>query len=493
MREHTDCIYCGGKADSNEHLLPASLGGRLTKKILCTVCNGLVSGLDQVLSEQLSIINSQLGVHGRDNEDRQATLHLSSGEKFLIDRYGRIEPANVDFNLQLKDQAQGDIRISGSAHRLAKWKQSMAKEGVKIEIKDKQESIRYFPEVVSAKFVFGQDSGLREVARIALNFLEYYHPRIARLNALAEFKNFILRGVGDSHNYVWLRFVPENDKIANNKFDFGHRIIICLDREHQEAFGFVSFFSCIELVVNFGKVIVENSETLIVDIDPLEKHIPRHIHLQNALGSAHLSPQRPLIDLNSFKQDEYFDELERRMNILLHRVNERVLNAHVSRLYQEIEQISAATHSSQVLAERVSHAIREQRQSMLLQLREVSECLSQIVQRNPLTAQYKDLFLICAQQDSSNSTGITEQTSLCIEMVRRKFVSAICLQIQGKLFSQDWLKSLIVVHRSPLNNGTELSAGVDICRQVIFDVLTQAIGRDNFLRILARATGMEGY
>ncbi len=323
--------------------------------------------------------------------------------------------------------------------------------------------------------------------------LEYCHPHLARLDTLTELKRFILRAEGDFDKHVWYRFIPDNDEIAKSRFDFGHRIIICLDKEHQEAFGFVSFFSCIELIVNFGRIQIDHSVTQIVDIDPLEKHVPRHIHLHAPLGSAHLSPERPLIDLGSFNQDEYFDEFERRMRDFLRRVHERVLEAHIRRLYKEIEQISFSARSSQTLAERISYAIREQRQMILLLLQRVSEALSSLVKNNPRTAQYKDLFLICVQQDSSKPTGISELTSLCIELVRQQFVSAICLRIQRKSFSQDWLKSLMSVHRVSLQNEAEESVGVDICRQVISDVLKQAMGRDTFLRILAIAMRMEGY
>ena len=60
-----DCIICGKRAGSKEHVFPAALGGRrINKGIYCAVHNDGFGPLAGLLSAQLKTINALLGVRG---------------------------------------------------------------------------------------------------------------------------------------------------------------------------------------------------------------------------------------------------------------------------------------------------------------------------------------------------------------------------------------------------------------------------------------------
>jgi hypothetical protein len=74
------CIICGGSTGSREHIFPAALGGRRTNKgIYCGAHNNGYSDLAGIISSQLAIFNSLLGVIG-DHADEPTTVTMTDVE-----------------------------------------------------------------------------------------------------------------------------------------------------------------------------------------------------------------------------------------------------------------------------------------------------------------------------------------------------------------------------------------------------------------------------
>ena len=93
MARSKDCIICGeviGTNDGREHLYPAALGCRRKHSgILCKNCNSRFSPLDQLLSEQLSMVNGLIGIrHDRKGEPSRARIRNDeTGAEYLVDSW----------------------------------------------------------------------------------------------------------------------------------------------------------------------------------------------------------------------------------------------------------------------------------------------------------------------------------------------------------------------------------------------------------------------
>jgi HNH endonuclease len=66
------CIYCGSAGESDEHLIPQSLGGRLIARFVCQPCNNSFSTIDQALAENSNITVPRLMLLARDTDEAQA-------------------------------------------------------------------------------------------------------------------------------------------------------------------------------------------------------------------------------------------------------------------------------------------------------------------------------------------------------------------------------------------------------------------------------------
>lgn len=84
------------------------------------------------------------------------------------------------------------------------------------------------------------------------------------------------KSVNAGSSFVWWDFDPPID-LPPNKFSFGHRVIVGLNKDSGTAYARVSFFDTLNFAVIFGTVPVETSQSVITDIDPLAKSPPNDI------------------------------------------------------------------------------------------------------------------------------------------------------------------------------------------------------------------------
>lgn len=75
---------------------------------------------------------------------------------------------------------------------------------------------------------------------------------------------------------MWWDFDPADD-LTENKFLFGHRVIVGLNKDDGTAYARISFFSTLNFAILFGPVPFEASRSVITDIDPLAKSPPDDI------------------------------------------------------------------------------------------------------------------------------------------------------------------------------------------------------------------------
>lgn len=274
-----NCIICEKAANSREHIFPAALGGRRTNKgIYCALHNQEYSGLAGVITEQLRLFNAQIGVVGdHASETKPATLiDVASGRE--------VELTNSKVHFKYPQDIPKEVIDSGtfqqvtfsSDKEMKDWVLEQKAKGLSIQSVGKPQKNQYYVGSIHAQLMLGgNEEGLRAIAYIAQTFFAHYFPYEARLPELQEIKEYTLKNIGSG--FVWWDFDPPKDFNAN-KFAFGHRVVVGLNKEDGTAYARLSLFSALHFAILLGKLPVGESQVFITDIDPLAKSPPNDIH-----------------------------------------------------------------------------------------------------------------------------------------------------------------------------------------------------------------------
>jgi hypothetical protein len=271
------CIIGGGPTGSREHIFPAALGGRRTNKgIYCGKHNNDYSGLANIVAEQLAIFNAQLGVVG-DHADEPTPVtmtDMASGRE--------IELTNTSVQFKSLGSIPATIAdgetIQQAAFRSQKeadeWIREQRAKGIEVKIIGQAQKVTYHCGAAHRGITLGgTDGGLRAIGYIAQTFLAHHFPEVARLPEMRDIKEYTLKNVGSG--FVWWDFEPPD--LPPNKFAFGHRIIVGLNKDEGSVYARLSFFSTLNFAAILGKVAVKQSQSIITDIDPLAQSAPNDI------------------------------------------------------------------------------------------------------------------------------------------------------------------------------------------------------------------------
>lgn len=127
------CIFCNNSLDnSDEHIIPSSINGRLhSKKLICSNCNSVIFGtkIDPVLSE---LFKSLIHILGLKNA-RGMLAEDEKGNKYLIDKNKNIKALKPEVKVQRKNDGihfsiQGDKKqVLDYLHKKAKRKKTNKK------------------------------------------------------------------------------------------------------------------------------------------------------------------------------------------------------------------------------------------------------------------------------------------------------------------------------------------------------------------------------
>jgi hypothetical protein len=272
------CIICGGPTGSREHLFPAVLGGRRTNKgIYCADHNNEYSGLAGIISGQLALFNAQIGVvgdHAYETKPVTMTDVASGREVELTNSQIRLKDPQVISQELVGNQVVAEIAFN-SKKEAADWVLEQKAKGFDVQITGQGQNIQYRVGTAHAKITLGgNEEGLRAIGYIAQTFLAHSFPDVARLPELQGIKDYTLKNIGSG--FVWWDFDPPDDLPAN-KFPFGHRVIVGINQEDGTAYARLSLFSTMNFAIQFGKLRVDASRSVITDIDPLAKSPPNDV------------------------------------------------------------------------------------------------------------------------------------------------------------------------------------------------------------------------
>lgn len=271
------CIVCSNPAHSREHIFPASLGGRrVNKGIYCEKHNNEYSPLANIIAEQMAIFNSLLGITN-DHTGNQTAVELEEAEtgRRLILQGGKLTLKIPEI---VSEHVEGSTTRSqmkfASREQMNAWIKQQEQRGFKVEIKSISDET-YIPTPLLAQTTFGgTNEGLRSIGYIAQTFFAHYFPEVIRRSDFEALKQYTL--VGDGQGFVWWQF-EKPQHYPPNKFRFGHRVVVGLDKNTATAYAIVELFSTLCFAIELGSTKVENELAFLIDIDPLSPSPPHDI------------------------------------------------------------------------------------------------------------------------------------------------------------------------------------------------------------------------
>ena len=440
MARLSDCIFCEepiGANDAGEHIFPAALGCRRKHRgILCESCNSRFSRLDQILSEQLQIINGLLGVR----HDRKKQPHLAkiqdplTGIALLVDSNGKLQqiaPRTVS-----ESETDGKRQYKMAFDNLIqahKWREEMRAKGVEFNSFDIQRSKRLFSKPFNLSWSFGGDDGFREVSRIALNFLAWKFPALARRKSLRPFKEYILGNLAESfcrYDFEWI------DNLPVSKFPFGHRIIICLDANTSQCYARVNFYSLFNLIVNFGHTHPDRNAIIIIDIDPLADKAPEDIHEQVLLDQVLTPPTQ-----STTSQDFNRAKIVEAVGKLLQEIDDKHWQATVNQLLPKLNALRAEVNYRRY--DQVVELLRQHEQRILNLINRLIDEIQIRAKEDPRLEPLLPGMKFFTQTDPKEFSGLTKSALASIGLLAYSLAEPICACLETMDITANELRSYL--------------------------------------------------
>ncbi len=303
---------------------------------------------------------------------------------------------------------------------------------------------------------FGGEVALREIGRVALNFVAHEWPELARKRELDAFKNYVkgLEASAASPSPVW--WSPTDAfPIPVPKFHFGHQILVAVAKSGQ-LLARVRLFGTLDFTVHFADFPVRDESAVMFDIDPEADHPPDDL-VRSTLGIG-VAPNwvaRPMVgglsDLDHLKSAiaQLLNKVSARQNMLVCEALAPRLNATCllgdSERFHEVASILADYPG--VVLFLVRHAVRTAAQSITeVELQPLFEPLVQCLLPDPTAAnglsEPADALVSLATQALALSIA-TELSQGAISLARLgEFVNGLGASIVAKAVFDQWLRAL---------------------------------------------------
>ncbi len=409
-----DCVICGKRTGSREHVFPAALGGRRTNKgIYCGKHNEGFSPLAAILANQLTAINALLGVRP-DHADKPrplATINPADGQAYLVSALTvELAEPRVVKDVTTDGVRQVETQFS-SEEQVQQWLSEQRAAGNKVTITRREEGQGYFTRAHKVQLQIGGLEGLRAIGYVALTFLAHYFPTIARQPEIQAFKDFIL-GQNDDQP-VWWDFNAPADGAPQNTFRFGHRILIGLSAPEQIAYARVSLFSTLDFAIYFGALPIDADKTVIVDIDPQAEHPPDDICEILQSGSLAIA-RRPASLTASLGDAGKSGEGQECFQRLLQRVSDWQRERIAVEMLPKID--AAKNLTARERYEEIRQLVRAHGQSVLNMMLHVVAGLKSQFMADPSTAPLAPALDVLVAEDPNSATGINQTATCALEL-----------------------------------------------------------------------------
>lgn len=241
---------------SNEHILLNALGGKLTSPAILdkTTNDEFGSSIDAALANVLLLFRGFLDA--RSGEGRQAPpirgMTTSDGQKYNVLPGGKPELAHP--KIEFKKTETGII-VSGRVRNEAELQRIAGRKFAQLGIQEKaikagsQSSEEYVP-MLKTTITFSPEAW-RAMAKMACNLFAHQRASMFIESGFDAIREFILRGVGDSWDFVAVNTRPV-DLSGTALGQLDHLIAVVGDSYSGTVRGFVALYEHLQFVVNLG-------------------------------------------------------------------------------------------------------------------------------------------------------------------------------------------------------------------------------------------------
>jgi hypothetical protein len=273
------CIICGNRAGSNEHIFPASFGGKRTNKgIYCGRHNKAFGRHVSALLTSLDIVNAAIGViPDGANEVRPAAIQSATGQKMLLRRGVVTLAPPLPLDATPERVGVESVFPFDSVAQAEKWIADQREAGYAIQVgKRGAAQARLLSEPLNVKRVLGDDPFRRGILYLALTFLAHRYGGEAKTPGVKLSRDIVENDLQIEDKVWWLR--PETIKqLSTNPFEHGHTIAIAVNGTTKQVTALVSLYGAIHLGVNLGDSERSVTSLAITHIDPLAAKPPNDI------------------------------------------------------------------------------------------------------------------------------------------------------------------------------------------------------------------------
>jgi hypothetical protein len=425
-----DCIICGKRAGSREHIFPAALGGRRTNKgIYCGKHNNDFSPLAGILAEQLRSLNALLSIRP-DHAEAPTTFVVDApdGGSFVLSGDG-IELANPH---KLKETVVGtsrEIAISfSSQEQVDEWLAAQLSAGNDVRISSRREGTGYFVQPLKFELRLGGPEGLRAVGYLMLTFFAHHFPAEARQQGLSEFKKFTQNL--DDQKLVWWVDPDRKDDLQPNPFAFGHTVGLGISASTGEAFARVSLFSALNFEAHLGTVEAVSDRTVTVHIDPQAQHPPQDI-IEFKQDSLAFDPPKPNSGTFDLREAIRTGRAQKSLQQLFSKIERWHLDHVVSRMLGELTSLRDLDEND--LNGGVRAIMEREGQRLLNLITHAAVRLRTNFEADPATKRFLPYFTELTVPDPTNISKLSAAASDVLEEVKAKFA----VEIKRRLFNND--------------------------------------------------------
>ena len=209
------CIYSGEEFDKadKEHILQNFLGARWSDNTI--VCNRVQKDFGHTIDPGFEIglkpLRTILGVKGgRGGEPPPIKgLKTKSGGEYNIEAGGHVEIASPISTVTSLEDGRAEIRIETANEKQFDWAiHQLRTRFPKAEINTEEfrktavRSQFYLKEPIRLRLALGGPDFFRGLCKSAFNLLGVTKPLIIQQQGLDAIRNFILKGVGDSKDFI---------------------------------------------------------------------------------------------------------------------------------------------------------------------------------------------------------------------------------------------------------------------------------------------------
>jgi hypothetical protein len=417
-----DCIICGKRAGSREHVFPAALGGRRTNKgIYCGKHNNDFSPLADILSQQLRAINALLAIRP-DHSDapRSFALDTPGGESYALsgDGIALAKPQTLE-EADFGATREVTMRFSSEA-QFEDWRAEQQAAGNDVRITSREEGTGYFSKPLHFQLKLGGPEGLRAIGYVALTFFAHHFPEQARQSGMFKFKEFVRHS--NENEFVWWDTPDSMDGLPQNPFSFGHTVALGVSASRSEAYARVSLFSSLNFAVYLGTVDAPSDRTVITHIDPQAEHPPNDICevRENALTFELNRPSSLTASLGEMIGNGRAQES---LQLLFNKISawhsERAMRSVFDELYS-IRELDDDERNGRVQA-----IVNREGQRILNLMRRVVDGLRQRFEANPMTAQLVPSLDALVASDSNSLTGLSLTANEALGIAKERIAEEI--------------------------------------------------------------------